>query len=55
MNKLVDIRSARFGFLMRPGSIWVGMHYSPENKRFCINLLPCCTIWFIRQGGNAPK
>lgn len=33
---------------------WMGIHWSPYNKRFCINLLPCCTIWIVKEGGNIP-
>lgn len=44
----------RYGWLFRWGSCWVGVHYSPYNKRFCINLIPCVTLWITRQGGIAP-
>ena len=35
----------RIGFLPRLGSFWIGIHYSKYCKRWCINLLPCLTIW----------
>ena len=44
----------RFGVLFRWGSLWVGGHWSPRNRRVCINLVPCVTFWFIRKGGIAP-
>lgn len=33
---------------------WWGVHWSPHNKRWCINLFPCCTIWIVKEGGNIP-
>lgn len=42
------------GILFRPGSVWVGVHWSSENRRFCINIIPCVTIWVTLKGGNAP-
>lgn len=45
---------ARFGILFRPGSLWIGGHWSAENRRLCINLLPCFTIWLTLSGGKAP-
>lgn len=44
----------RWGFLFRPGSLWVGVHWSAQNKRWCINVVPCVTLWIIREGGNVP-
>lgn len=44
----------RFGFLFQPTALWIGVHYSPHNRRFCINVLPCVTLWIIRKGGTAP-
>lgn len=42
------------GFLFRPGSMWIGAHYSANHKRVCLNLLPCCTIWIVGEGGDIP-
>lgn len=25
------------------------------NKRWCINVLPCLTVWFTKRGGDAPS
>ncbi len=41
----------KIGVLLRLQSFWVGVHYSKYNKRLCVNLLPCCTIYI----GNAPN
>lgn len=40
------------GFLFQPAGLWIGAHYSRFNRRWCINLLPCCTIWFTLAGGK---
>lgn len=42
------------GLLFRKESLWVGVHYSTYNKRWCINLVPCVTLWITRPGGNTP-
>ena len=42
------------GLLYNPGAWWIGVHYSPGNKRFCVNLIPCLTIWYTKPGGNEP-
>jgi hypothetical protein len=43
------------GIIFRLQSFWIGIHYSPYNKRFCINPLPCITIWIILEGGIVPN
>lgn len=45
----------RFGFLFRWGSLWIGAHYAPHNKRLCLNLIPCVTLWFTFPGGVPPR
>lgn len=42
------------GVLLRLGSAWIGVHWSPYNRRFCINLVPFVTIWITLKGGNVP-
>lgn len=42
------------GVLARWGSFWVGWHWSPYNRRVCINLVPCVTVWVTLKGGNTP-
>lgn len=45
----------RIGVIFRKYSLWVGVHYSPVYKRWCINLLPCITIWVTMEGGVSPN
>lgn len=42
------------GLLFNKGSLWVGAHYSKHNRRWCINLIPCCTVWVTLKGGVKP-
>ena len=44
----------KYGILFRFQSWWVGAHYSPVNRRLCINVIPLVTIWFAAGGGNVP-
>lgn len=44
----------RIGFKFRLGSLWVGAHWSPKNRRWCVNLLPCCTVWIVLKDGLTP-
>lgn len=48
------LRGYRFGLLFNSSSLWVGVHYSDYTRRFCINLLPCLTVWITRPGGKVP-
>lgn len=43
-----------FGLLLNPKALWVGGHYSAHNKRLCVNIFPCLTIWWAQPGGNLP-
>lgn len=45
----------RFGFKFQPGGLWIGAHYSPYNKRVCINIVPCLTVWVCFPGGKTPE
>jgi hypothetical protein len=49
------VDSVRAGVLFRLASLWVGIHYSRYNRRFCINLVPCITVWITLRGGNTPR
>lgn len=40
------------GIVFRPGSVWLGAHWSKFNRRLCLNLLPMLTIWFTLPGGK---
>lgn len=42
------------GILFRLGSFWIGAHWSRANRRLCINLVPCVTVWVTAAGGVAP-
>jgi len=43
------------GMIIRKESAWIGAHYSPRNKRLCLNIVPFITFWFIKKGGNPPR
>lgn len=45
----------KVGALFNLGSFWIGAHWSSYNRRLCVNLIPCCTIWFTLKGGNVPE
>jgi len=42
------------GVLFNPGAVWIGAHYSPFNRRWCVNLVPCVTVWLALPGGKRP-
>lgn len=42
------------GLLWNPHALWLGAHYSPMNRRHCINLVPCLTVWVRLPGGKEP-
>lgn len=42
------------GVLFNPGAWWLGVHYSPFNRRVCVTLIPMLTLWFTFRGGRAP-
>ena len=44
----------KIGIVLRLESFWVGCHYSAFNKRYCLNIIPCVTIWWISEGGKVP-
>ncbi len=43
------------GLLFNPGALWIGAHWSPFNRRWCINLLPMLTVWVVLAGGKGPQ
>lgn len=45
----------KVGFLFNLGSFWIGVHYSAYNKRYCINIIPCVTLWITKKGGKCPR
>lgn len=42
------------GVLINRHALWIGAHYSSFYRRWCINLLPCVTIWYCKTGGTPP-
>ena len=48
-------RGYRFGLLFNLPSLWVGVHYSQYNRRYCINLIPTITLWLSLPGGKVPE
>ena len=45
----------KIGVLFKPGSFWIGAHWSARNRRLCVNLVPCVTIWIAMNGGTPPE
>lgn len=45
----------KYGILFRLRSWWIGVHWSPKNKRVCINPVPMVTFWFTFEGGITPN
>ena len=43
-----------FGVLFNWKACWIGAHYSKQNKRLCINVVPFLTVWWARPGGMCP-
>lgn len=43
------------GVLFRWQSFWVGLHYAQSCRRYCLNIIPCVTIWWTVKGGQAPR
>jgi len=42
------------GVLFNPHALWIGAHYSTYNKRLCINVVPCVTVWICARDGIVP-
>lgn len=42
------------GLLYNEHALWIGVHYSAYNRRYCINVLPFLTFWYSRAGGKEP-
>ena len=69
MNRMPDCRSDLYnstryktrpnkicwGLLFNPTGVWVGIHYSRHTRRFCINLIPCFTLWITKKYGILPS
>lgn len=48
------LRGCVVGVLTNPHALWVGLHYSRWNRRFCLNIVPCITLWITLEGGDTP-
>ena len=44
----------RVGMIFNTRAVWVGVHGSNFNKRFCVNVIPCVTLWICKVGGVEP-
>lgn len=44
-----------WGFILRWKSFWLGLHYSDYNDKYCLNIIPGFTIWWIGEEGKAPQ
>lgn len=44
----------KYGILFRPVSWWIGAHWSPKNKRLCVNFVPMITVWIAAHDGIVP-
>lgn len=55
LNPLIKDIKMKIGALFQLGGVWIGCHYSEYNRRFCINIIPCVTIWVIKKGGKIPE
>lgn len=42
------------GLLFNPKALWIGAHYGEHHKRWCVNILPCITVWWTKPGGYLP-
>ena len=42
------------GLLFNPNAAWIGAHWSPHNRRLCINIIPFLTLWVTAFGGETP-
>lgn len=47
-------RLCTVGLLFNRHALWIGAHYSTYNRRLCINLIPCLTVWVTLPGGKNP-
>lgn len=43
------------GIIFQRGALWIGVHYSDCEHRYCINLVPFLTFWIAATSGRGPK
>lgn len=41
--------------LFQPYAWWIGIHYSVDTKRVCIQPVPMLTLCIVFEGGTPPK
>jgi hypothetical protein len=51
----LEDRDGNVGLLLRKESWWIGIHWSPYNRRFCINIFPMLTLWIAFDDGKVPR
>lgn len=57
LNIIIDakrIDKPKLGVRFSLKSAWCGVHYSPFNKRVCINFVPFVTVYYVWKGGLLP-
>lgn len=55
LRKLVArVPKLTWGVKLQSSAWWIGAHYSKHNLRWCINLIPCVTVWITKPGGKTP-
>lgn len=50
-----NIFTYKVGILFRLQSFWIGIHYSKSCRRWCINLIPCVTLYICKPDGQIPN
>lgn len=48
------VKKPRLGVKLNWRACWFGVHYSPFNKRVCINFVPFVTVYYVYKGGLLP-
>lgn len=48
------VKRTTWGFKFNKGAWWIGGHWSSYNKRLCVTVLPCLTVWVAFKGGMRP-
>ncbi len=49
------VQGFKYGVLFNGGAFWLGWNWSPFNRRLCVNLVPCITVWVKLAGGKPPE
>lgn len=43
-----------YGLVWQSGAWWVGAHWSKDERRLCITLLPMLTVFIVWPDGEVP-